>query len=136
MTMSPRVESRVQESHLGAHGRRARPAILLARFFGARRPIPIHSEGSGSGVGSSPAHPRTRFSVSESNDMKQVVQKNGRDAVRATSAVCDTRKFRMGKLGWRAGRSALVVSRGCAILPLPPDIREPSPRRRPPGPRR
>ena len=34
MTMSPRIESLVQESHLGAHGRRVRPAILLARLFG------------------------------------------------------------------------------------------------------
>ena len=102
MTMSPRIESRVQESHLGAHGRKARPAVLLARFFEGLGPIPIHSEGSGSGVGSSPSHPWTRFSVTESNDVKQVVLKNGRDAVRATCAVCDTRKFRMGKL-WASG---------------------------------
>ena len=34
MTMSPRVESLVQESHLGTHGRKVRPAILLTRFFG------------------------------------------------------------------------------------------------------
>ena len=34
MPMSPRIESRVQESHLGAHGRKARPAVLLARFLG------------------------------------------------------------------------------------------------------
>ena len=73
--------------------------------------------------------------MTASNDVKQVVQKNSMDTVRATCAVRDTRKFRMGKLGQRAGRSALVVSRGRAILPLPPDIHEPSPRRRPPGPR-
>ena len=35
----------------------------------------------------------------ESNDVQQVVLKNGRDAVRAVCAVCQTRKFRMGKLG-------------------------------------
>ena len=34
MPMSPRIESRVQESHFGAHGRKVRPAVLLARFFG------------------------------------------------------------------------------------------------------
>ena len=35
----------------------------------------------------------------ESRDVQQVVLKNGRDAVSATCAVCETKKFRMGKLG-------------------------------------
>ena len=35
----------------------------------------------------------------ESSAVEQVVLNNGRDAVRATCAVCETKKFRMGKLG-------------------------------------
>ena len=34
----------------------------------------------------------------ESKGVEQVVLKNGRDAVSATCVVCETRKFRMGKL--------------------------------------
>ena len=34
----------------------------------------------------------------ESNEARQVVLKNGRDAIQCVCAVCGTGKFRMGKL--------------------------------------
>ena len=34
----------------------------------------------------------------DSNDVREVVLKNGRDAVQSVCAVCGSKKFRMGKL--------------------------------------
>ena len=34
----------------------------------------------------------------QSNNLEQVVLKNGRDSARCTCAICETTKFRMGKV--------------------------------------
>ena len=137
MPMSPRIESRVQELHFGAHGRKARPAVLLARFLGGAETnsYPLLAVG----------FPGRFLSVASKDQvLRDRVQRHEADGTEEWQGrrQSDQRRLRYKEVphgqavGWRAGRSALVVSRGCAILPLPPDIREPSPRRRPPGPRR